>query len=161
MKKLLMMLVAVGLSLSASAQFEQGKTYIGASVSNFDLNFNSSQKWSMDLGAKAGKFVADDWLLTGNIDYSVRRYESNYFKFGAGIRYYIIQNGLYLGAGASYLHHGYDDFMPSFQMGYAFFINKLMTLEPEFYYNQSLKDHGDYSGFGFRLGLGIYLDKLL
>ena len=48
--------------------------------------------------------------------------------------------------------------MPTIQLGYAFFLNRTVTIEPELYYNQSLKDHSDYSGFGLRIGFGIYFE---
>ena len=46
----------------------------------------------------------------------------------------------------------------SAQVGYSFFLNRTVTIEPEIYYNQSLKDHNDYSGFGLRIGFGIYFE---
>ena len=62
--------------------------------------------------------------------------------------------------GANYVHkwHDFDDFMPTIQLGYSFFLNRTVTIEPELYYNQSLKDHSDYSGFGLRIGFGIYFE---
>ena len=98
-------------------------------------------------------------MVTGNLGYDYRKAGSNSFSAGAGLRYYIEQNGLYLGAGGNYVHEkNYDDFMPTVQIGYAFFLNRTVTLEPELYYNQSLKDHNQFSGFGFRIGLGIYFE---
>ena len=47
--------------------------------------------------------------------------------------------------------------MPSVELGYAFFINRTVTIEPALYYEQSIKDHSKYSNVGLRLGLGIYL----
>ena len=38
MKKVLTLIIAVLATISASAQFEQGKTYIGASLSGLDLS---------------------------------------------------------------------------------------------------------------------------
>ncbi len=42
-------------------------------------------------------------------------------------------------------------------MGYAFFISKTVTIEPALYYDQSLKDHSQYSTIGLKVGIGIYL----
>ena len=47
--------------------------------------------------------------------------------------------------------------MPSVQVGYAFFLSKTVTVEPEVYYEQSFKNHSDYSKIGFRVGVGVYL----
>ena len=76
-----------------------------------------------------------------------------------GGRYYIIQNGLYLGAGVKLVHANtnYNDFMPGIEVGYAFFISHTATIEPAIYYDQSFKNHSDYSRIGFRIGFGIYL----
>jgi hypothetical protein len=49
---------------------------------------------------------------------------------------------------------------PTVHVGYAHFLGKSVTVEPEVFYNQSLKNHGEYSKLGFRLNLGIYLDDL-
>ena len=68
------------------------------------------------------------------------------------------QNGLYLGAGVKLLHanHNYNDLMPGVEVGYAFFINRSVTIEPALYYDQSFKTH-NYSTVGLKVGLGIYL----
>ena len=47
--------------------------------------------------------------------------------------------------------------MPSVQVGYAFFVSRTVTIEPELYYEQSFKNHKDYSNFGLRIGVGVYL----
>ncbi len=170
MKKTILSILCVLLgSLYASAQspayqdrppFGEGKYYVATALSGLDLNFNSNEKWKLDLSAKAGYLFTDNWMATAQMEYNYRRYESNSFSAGAGLRYYIEQNGLYLGLGANYLHkwHDYDDFMPTAQIGYSFFLNRTVTIEPELYYNQSLKDHSDYSGFGLRIGFGIYFE---
>ena len=159
-KKLMMMLAALTMSVATYAQFEQGKVYASAGLSNLDLNFNSNEKWKLDVSAKAGYLFTDNWMVTGQLGYNYRKYAPNAFTAGAGLRYYIEQNGLYLGLGANYVHqnHDYDDLMPTIQLGYAFFLNRTVTIEPELYYNQSLKDHSDYSGFGLRIGFGIYFE---
>ena len=169
MKKTLMMLLGGLLfALAGNAQvsnddrtpFYQGKYYAGASLSGFDLRYNGCEKWNFDLTGKCGYLFTDNWMVTGQLEYDYRKHGSNTFKAGVGARYYIEQNGLFLGAGANYVHqyHCYDDFMPTIQLGYSFFLNRTMTIEPELYYNQSLKDHSDYSGFGFRIGFGIYFE---
>ena len=51
----------------------------------------------------------------------------------------------------------YNDVMPGVEVGYAFFLSRTVTIEPAVYYNQSLKNHSDYSEFGLKVGFGIYL----
>jgi len=158
-KKLIMMLVALMVSLSGFAQFESGKFYANASLSNINLSYNSTQKWHFGVNAKGGLFFTDNWMVNANVGYDHLSAESDdAITLGAGVRYYILQNGLFIGLGADYKHSGsYDDLMPTVQIGYAFFLSRTITLEPEVYYNQSLKSHSDYSGFGLRVGFGIYL----
>ena len=160
MKKKMLMLVAACLMTAASyAQFEQNKMFIGASTSEVNLGYNSTQKWKCNFGAKLGWMFAQDWLLAANGDFSYRKGQDNVYNLGIGMRYYIEQNGLFIGLGGTYVHDtaNYDDIMPSVQLGYAFFLSRSVTIEPEVYYNQSLESHSKYSGVGFRLGFGIYL----
>ncbi len=166
MKKILFsMFCGLVFSLTSQAQttdrlpFAKDKFYTSASLSNFDINWNKSQSWHMDFDAKGGYLFEDDWMITANLGYDWYKEGNNTFKAGAGLRYYIEQNGLYLGAGANYLHtNAYDDFLPTCQIGYAYFLNRTVTIEPELYYNLSFKDHTNYSGFGFRIGIGIYFE---
>ncbi len=83
---------------------------------------------------------------------------ADHIMVGAGGRYYITQNGLFLGANCKFLHanHNYNDVMPGAEVGYAFFINRSVTIEPAIYYDHSFKD-SDYSTVGLKIGLGIYL----
>ncbi|MBQ9187670.1 MAG: outer membrane beta-barrel protein [Prevotella sp.] len=165
-KKFMMLLCALAFTLAGSAQIQDrppfgvGKFYVSTGLSGLDLNFNSSEKWKLDLNARAGYLFEDNWMVTGQLEYDYRKYAPNTFVAGAGLRYYIEQNGLYLGLGLNYLHqnHTYDDFMPTAHVGYSFFLNRTVTIEPELYYNQSTKNHSDYSGFGFRIGFGIYFE---
>ena len=158
-KKLAIVIFGLLMAIGAKAQFEEGKAYIGASLSGLNLSYNGSEKGSFGLDAKVGYLFADDWMVTGQMAYSKQKYVPASFSFGAGARYFIVQNGLYLGANVDYVHAGdnYKDFMPSLHLGYAFFLNGSVTIEPEIYYNQSFKNHSDFSTIGFRIGVGVYL----
>lgn len=162
MKKLLMLITALMLTLSVSAQFEQGKKYAGASLSGLDLSYNGSKELSFGVQAKAGWFPADNLLLYGTAGYDhAGKDADDYFTVGAGGRYYITQNGIFLGANVKYVHanSSYNDFMPGVEVGYAFFISRTVTIEPSIYYQQSFKRHSDYSTIGLQIGFGIYLGK--
>lgn len=159
MKKLTLLLVALVMTVAAHAQFQEGKGYLGASLTGIDLHYN--QKTDLNLGAeaKAGYLFQDNWMLLAQGAYEHNgAAETNDFSVGAGIRYYIIQNGLYLGLNGKFLHanHNYNDVMPGAEIGYAFFINRSVTIEPAVYYDHSFKD-SDYSTVGVKIGLGIYL----
>lgn len=158
-KKLVLILVGLVMAVAANAQFEQGKIYVGASLSGLNLDYNGSEKGHFGLQAKGGYLFSDDWMATGLIDYDKHKDLSAQLSLGVGVRYYIVQNGLFLGASASYVHAGsrYDDFRPGVQIGYAFFLSRTVTVEPEIYYDHSFKSHSDYSTIGLRIGLGVYL----
>lgn len=161
MKKILTLLFALSLAVSGYAQFEEGKYYIGASMSGFDLNYSGAGKLNLGVEAKGGYLVADDWMLLAQAGF--QHYGSNdiadWVSVGVGGRYYIIQNGLYLGVNAKLLHanKNYNDLMPGIEIGYAFFLNNCITIEPSVYYDQSFRNHSDYSKIGFKIGVGVYL----
>lgn len=160
-KKLFMLFFGLMTVVSASAQFEQGKLYASAGLTNLDLHYNANTKWDLGLNAKVGYMFMDDWMLLAEGQWNLRQEAPNDFRLGAGLRYHIEQNGLYLGAGVNYKHaEGYDDFLPNVNLGYTFFLSRTVTIEPELYYDMSLKEFKDYSGFGLRIGFGIYLDEL-
>ena len=160
MKKIAFLFAALMMTVVANAQFEQGKGYLGASATSLDLSYSGIAKGHFGLGARAGYFLADDWLALGQLDYQKQKDVPYKLTLGAGMRYYIVQNGLYMGASALFKHaKNYDDFLPSIQIGYAFFIGRTVTFEPELFYEHSFKDHSNYSTAGIRVGVGVYLFK--
>ena len=163
MKKIFIALAMFAMALTVSAQssdtpFEKGKIYVGAGFSGLNLNYNSNSKWNFDINARGGYFIEDNWMLLGEFMWGIRTGADNSFKLGAGARYYIVQNGLYLGAGARYAHQGseYNDFVPNVNIGYAYFLNHHVTIEPELYFDISTKSFKDYAGVGLRVTLGVY-----
>lgn len=154
--------VALGLmaSVGAHAQFESGKQYCGASLTGLNLSYNGSEELNLGIQAKAGYFFEDDMMLLAQAEYKHSGLEGvkDYWALGAQGRYYIEQNGIYLGAGVKLIHTGsYNDVMPGVEVGYAFFVSKQVTIEPAVYYDQSFKNHSDYSTVGVKVGIGIYL----
>jgi len=164
-KKIFLLLAALTMSLTSFAQFEKGKKYLSATVSGLNVHYSGADKWQFGIAARGGYMLADNWLAMGIFDYSFQQNGPKSLSVGAAARYYVIQNGLYLGAGVNYSHRcasgeKINDVVPNIHIGYAFFVSKTVTIEPELYYNQSLKSHSDYSDVGFRIGIGIYLDQL-
>lgn len=161
MKKFAVLLVALFTAMAGYAQFERGKWYVGASLTGLDISYSGAEEFNFGLDANVGHLVSDDWMVLGKFGYQHSGLDgaSDMFTIGAGGRYYIIQNGLYLGVNAKYVHanHNYNDFMPGIEVGYAFFLSKTVTVEPAVYYDQSFKDHSDYSKIGFKIGVGVYL----
>lgn len=156
-KKIAMLLFGLMTVVGANAQFEQGKVYANAGFTGLDLNYQND--WNLGINAKVGYLFMDNWMVLADGMWNIRENANNDFRLGAGLRYHIEQNGLYLGAGARYKHENkYDDFMPNVNVGYTFFLSRTVTVEPELYYDISLKDIKDRSDFGLRIGFGIYLE---
>ena len=159
-KKIAVVALALMASVGAHAQFESGKQYCGASLTGLNLSYNGSEELSLGIQAKAGYFFEDDMMLLAQAEYKHSGLEGvkDYWALGAQGRYYIEQNGIYLGAGVKLIHTGsYNDVMPGVEVGYAFFVSKQVTIEPAVYYDQSFKNHSDYSTVGVKVGIGIYL----
>lgn len=159
-KKIAVVALGLMVSVGAHAQFESGKQYCGASLTGLNLSYNGSEELSLGIQAKAGYFVEDDMMLLAQAEYKHSGLEGvkDYWALGAQGRYYIEQNGIYLGAGMKLIHTGsYNDVMPGVEVGYAFFLSKQVTIEPAVYYDQSFKNHSDYSTVGVKVGIGIYL----
>lgn len=155
-----MLSMAVIMTLGAHAQFQEGKAYLGASLTGLNLRYNGHDGFSLGLEAKAGYLAWDNVMLLGllSAEHNGSEAVADHIMVGAGGRYYITQNGLFLGANCKFLHanHNYNDVMPGAEVGYAFFINRSVTIEPAIYYDHSFKD-SDYSTVGLKIGLGIYL----
>lgn len=160
MKKLGILCASLMMAVAAHAQFEQGKVYCGASLSGLNLSYNGSSDLNLGVNGQVGYMFCDDLMAVGTLSYQHTGKEGvkDYVSVGVQGRYYIVQNGLYLGVGAKLAHTGsYNDVMPGVEVGYAFFVSKTVTIEPAIYYDQSFKNHSDYSTIGLRVGVGVYL----
>lgn len=157
MKKLLLFIVLLAGALSAHAQFDKGTKYVGTSLSGLGLSYSSSEKFRFGVEATAGYFVSDCLMLRGNISYDHTR-NINDVAVGAGARYYFDQCGVFMGAGAEYVHFTpkSNDVQIPLEVGYAFFINRFITIEPSVYYKMSLDSFSQKSTVGLRIGLGFY-----
>jgi hypothetical protein len=160
-KKLFIVMVVALLPLAASAQFEQDKFYVGTSLTGLDLNYSGQNKLNIGVQAQGGIFAADNLLLyvQGGWNHQGKTMKDDQVEVGAGGRYYILQNGIFLGVNCKYVHGagGYNDVMPGVEVGYAFFLSRTVTIEPAIYYQQSFKDHSDFSKVGLRVGFGFYI----
>lgn len=158
MKKItLVLLLIVAAFSTAHAQFEQGKKYVGASLTGLGLSYSANEKFRLGVDAAAGYFVADCLMLHASAGYEHTRNLDD-VRVAAGARYYFDQCGIYLGAGAEYDHFtkSNNDVMIPVTIGYAFFINQYLTIEPSIYYKMSTHDFSDNSTVGASIGIGFY-----
>lgn len=158
MKKLIIALAMLTMTLAANAQFEKGTKNISASLTGLNLSYNDASGLQFGAEAKVGYFIEDCWQINAMAGYAKLGDDYNgVFQVGAGGRYYILQNGLYGAVNVKGIFtSGYNDVMPGIELGYAFFINDKVTIEPAVYYDQSIKDHSKYSTVGLKVGLGVY-----
>ena len=159
MKKLFALAAALIMSVAAHAQFEQGKIYVNGSLSGLNLAYSGDSDFTLGVSAMAGYMVTRDWMVYGQAGVNIVGDNDSYYA-GVGGRYYIEQNGLFLGVNGKLMHSpNYTDIKPGFEVGYAFFLSRTVTVEPVLYYDQSFKDHSKYSTIGLKLGVGVYLFK--
>jgi hypothetical protein len=168
------MLAAIGLMMAmgmnaqkylndSETPFTRGKLYVNAAYSGTALAYSKSSDWQLGIGAKAGYFFIDNLMGVGTVAYNMTNNgDISTAELGAGARWYFDTIGIYVGALAKYAHqkvdsYSFDDFRPEANVGYAFFLNRNITVEPEAYYEHSFKD-SDYSGFGVRIGLSVYFN---
>ncbi len=157
MRKFIVMLAMLTMAIGANAQFEKGTRTVEAALTGLGLSYNGGSKFNFGVQAKAGYFIQNQWQLNALIGYAHYAESRNIFTIGAGGRYYIIENGLYGGVNVKgVFEKGHNDFMPGVEIGYTFFVNDKVAIEPAVYYDQSLSDHKNYSTVGLKIGAGLY-----
>lgn len=162
MKKIIFTLLLAVFSLGASAQFEQYTSYLNTSLTGLNLSYSKDQKVTFGMQATGGFFVVDDWMLYGRFGYNHQFVKNgtdvNNVQIGAGTRYYIQQNGIYLGIGLQYEHrapnHNYVQLTP--EVGYCFFLNQHVTIEPAVYYDLCMNKFSEGSTVGLKVGFGFF-----
>lgn len=157
MKKLLLSFLFVFAVMGAKAQFEYGTKYVGASLTGLNLSYSENEEFRLGLNATAGFFVSDGIMLKGNIGYDHTHHLDD-FNLGVGARYFFLENGIFLGAGAEYNHFtkNNNDLMIPIEVGYVYYLNHFFSIEPSAYYKMSLHDFGGNSTVGLSVGIGYY-----
>lgn len=157
MKKIMTVLLFMVMTVSAKAQFEANTWYASTSATGLGMSYSSNEKFSFGLEAKGGYFIAQSWMLYGTFGYDHRKHLDD-FHLGVGGRYYFQENGIYMGVGMQYAHttKNINNLHLCPEVGYAFFINRNITIEPAVYYNMSLNDFADGSKVGLKIGVGLY-----
>ena len=157
MKKVALIICLLVASLSAKAQFEQGKWIVNPSLTGLDFSYTKNDKAKFGVGAQVGTFVAEGIALMVNAGADWSK-PIDIYTIGAGGRFYFNKTGIYLGAGFDlnrYRLNGDTDWGLGVEAGYAFFLSRTVTLEPAVYYKWRFND-SDLSKFGIKLGFGFY-----
>ena len=162
-KALLSLALLLTGGLCANAQFEQGKKYIGASLSNVNLNYSKAKDSNFGMNLNGGYFLDDEFLVRGELGYNYEG-KTNALNLQAGARYYFERNGIFVGAAGELQwrehygprNHGKTLVSTPVELGYAFFINRHVTVEPSVYYKVCYNEFKDFSEVGFKIGFGVY-----
>ena len=158
MKKILLVMLLAVTTTSAFAQFEEGKKYVGASLTGLDLSYSDAQKLHLGIDARAGYFVVQDVMAIAEVGFDYSNTQCNTLDLALKGRYYIEQNGIFLGAGLKYTHQfeSYNSLSLTPEVGYCYFLGKHLTVEPTLYYDMSLTDFAHKSKVGIKIGFGLY-----
>ena len=159
MKKLLTVLaLAFACSTAAFAQFEKGKKYLGADINGFGMSYSHESDFTLKCGGHAGYCVEDNLLVIGHIGFDYSYKDLQTVSVGAKLRYFIADTGVFLGAGSRFLREFSDnnDFQITPEVGYCYFLNGNLALQPSIYYDLSFSDFKEKSRIGLSLGLGCY-----
>ena len=84
-----MLSMAVIMTLGAHAQFQEGKAYLGASLTGLNLRYNGHDGFSLGLEAKAGYLAWDNVMLLGQLsaEHNGSEAVADHIMVGAGGRY--------------------------------------------------------------------------
>lgn len=162
MKKIVFTLIfaLVGIS-SAFAQFEKGKYYLAATTNAAGLSYSKNEKVRLNLGVNGGYMFEEAWMLIADMGFDYHNNDMKTLYAGMKCRYLIEQNGLFLQAGAKYVHGApnYNDLMVTPELGYCFFLNRHLTIEPSLYTDISTNCFSEYTKVGVKIGLAWYFDN--
>lgn len=137
-------------SITSSAQIQSSTVYFGIS--------SSPNKGYFDVNPRIGYFFLDNWM--GGLSFSYTSAIGSSASIGAFTRYYIL--------GKFFLGGGYSSFLytngvsppsqASFESGYAFFVSKIVAIEPSLTYTKVIGDPSSSSNeVGFRFGLSFFI----
>lgn len=161
MRKFVMALALGLVSLTANAQFESGKMYGNLSLTGLDMSYMKNSEFHFGLQGQGGYFVGQDLMVGGKLGYDYLSGPSTHvFELGADMRYYFENCGIYLSGGLLYQHLD-DDYTKNWlslvpEVGYSFFLNQHVTIEPAIYCHLCLNEFEDGSKIGLKIGFGFY-----
>lgn len=156
-KYLITLLLAVTAFTTAHAQFEEGKKYVGATLSGLGLSYSPNSKFSLGIGANGGYMVDKNWMLIADLGFNYTFKDLQQFNLGAKCRYYIEQNGIFASMGVQYIHlaKSTNDIQLTPEVGYCFFLTKNLVLDPSIYYDISLTHFSNLSKVGLKVGISV------
>ena len=163
MKKMFLAALLAMICVGANAQFEKGTKFANLSLTGLDMSVQKGQKFHLGLQGEGGYFLAQDWMIGGKLGYDyVGGGPTHMFDLGADFRYYFNRTGVYMSGGLLFQHQGFGggavtnwfSFVP--EVGYCFYINHYISIEPAVYCNLCFNDFENGSKLGLKVGVGFY-----
>ncbi len=157
MKKWILALLFVAVSVTASAQFEKETAYVSGGLTGLNMSYSSDADFSLGVSALGGYFVEDRMMLYAKGEFMHTDY-ADQVAVGLGIRYYLKKDGFYVGTGFQYQYmtSSVNAIQCCPEVGYTYFLNEYITVEPAVYYNIGLNDFKDGSVLGLKVGIGLF-----
>lgn len=158
MKKLFGLMLLMMLATSAFAQFKKDTKYVGASLTGLNMSVSDRKDFQFGIDLKGGYFIEDNWMIEGQFGWHTQKTYLKSCKIGAKVRYTQYENGLYYAGGLQYVHErkNFNDLQLTPEIGYCYYLNHYISVEPALYYDMSLTDLAHKSEFGLKVGIGIY-----
>ena len=156
MNKILVLLFMAVMTLGASAQFDKGTHYVGAGLTGLGFGYEKGG-FAFGLGAEYGYFVADSWMVGGAVSYSYKG-GNHGLQVKPNFRYSFKSNGLNLGCGLQFEHvtTGVNHIQLCPQVGYTFYLNDKVSIEPAVYADFGLNDFKNGTNAGLKIAFGLY-----
>lgn len=160
MKRIIICTVLCLFAVASHAQFEQNKWVVAPSLNQINISYSSKEKTNVGFEAEGGLFLIDNFAVLLNGGANIKEGGDDKTSLGIGGRYYFSDLGIYVGSKVKLDVYNFStgskkDATVGGEVGYAFFLNRNLTIEPAIYYNQSLTDQ-HYSKLGVKLGFGFY-----
>ena len=84
-KKIALLATEFAMAVTANAQFQQGKGYIGASLTGLDIHYNGAEKFNLGLEAKGGYLFMDNLMALAGVGYEHSGREDVADKFSVSV----------------------------------------------------------------------------
>ena len=157
MKRWILAILFVTVSVTASAQFEKETADVSGGLTGLSMSYNSDSDFSLGVSALGGYFVEDRLMMYAKGEFMHTDY-ADQVALGLGVRYYLKNDGFYVGTGFQYQYitSSVNVVQCCPEVGYAYFLNEYITVEPAVYYNIGLNDFKNGSVLGLKVGIGIF-----
>lgn len=149
---LLIVIISITTAFSQSSNPKGGKGII-ANFTNLDghIGINDDKSKDLSVGLSAFYFIQDDVAVCPGISYNHSL--NNEYIFTLGLREWIFDS-YFIGV---WFDNNFNDYSTAkIDIGYTYFLNQTVFIEPTLYYQESLNNL-IISRFGFSLSIGINL----